>query len=232
METESEAPTGVLRVIPYHCEELANFADLEPLAEALASLQGTDRSAIRIDAGEPTQTQGVEAIIQFFIQLSSDPVVRGAVGAFGGAALGVFGKKFATWFWNWAHTKKQESLISAIYILPPASIPHEHRFQLSVEFEIGPQDDASAVYIPVGLSQVELENRAAGEFEKIEPVIKSLRKAWPEGNIPPNVTYAYLDRDRERGGYRISAHHVQPDGLDVGYHGTVTPDGDLTWSRY
>lgn len=211
---------------PYHCEELQNRADLEPLAEALAYLGGTDRSAIDIEDGEPTQTQGVEDI-----RLSGDPLVRGVVGAFGTAALGVFGKKFARWFWDyfrsWRPKKEQQSLIGTVVILPPAGVLKDQRLPVHVEFEIAPEDHASPVYIPVGQSRAELENRVALEFEQVDLIIGALRRAWQEGNIPPNISYASVERDPERGGYRIDAHYIRPDGLDIVYRGTR----ELVWRQ-
>lgn len=235
MDAESKMSAAMLKVVPYHCKELANHADLQPLVAALVSLQG-DGGAINILDIEPDETQGFEAAIQFFWQLSNDPAIRAAAGTFGAAALGVFGKKFATWFWNFLWTRpgrveEKQTLTSVICILPPQNIPQEQAFPLNVEIGIGPHDYQSAVYLPVGESQTELENRAATEFAKIGSVIESLRSAWLVSNIPPNLTYANMSLDRESGEYWINADHVQHNGMVVGYRGTVTPNGKLVWSR-
>jgi hypothetical protein len=96
--------------MPYHCEELANRADLVPLAGALADMQGTDVSkcgSTMVSRRKPKASRRPPNSLSS----SSDPAVLGAIGAFGTAAFSVFGKKFSTWFWDylwhcWGQSKR------------------------------------------------------------------------------------------------------------------------------
>jgi len=250
METESGPPTTSLWIIPYHCEELANRADLEPLAKALAEMQGTDASTIRIDEREPQDVNGVEAFIHFCVQLSNDPYVRTVAGTIVTGALAGFGKKFGEWCWEYLLQRwrgAERSVLSSLDISPPAGIPRERCFPISVEIGVGPIDYNSDVYIPSGKNRVELENTAETEFRKIALVVGALHRSWYDGkDVPLGVTFATIRRgggpgdgpeddsgdgpgDDSGDDYWISAHIVQSDGLDVQYRGTVTHDRKLKW---
>jgi hypothetical protein len=177
--------------MPYHCEELANHADLVPLARALADMQGTDVSkcgSTMVSRRKPKASRRPSNSLSS----SSDPAVLGAIGAFGTAAFSIFGKNSQpgsgiTSGTAGARAKEQQSLTSEIYLLPPADITRERCFPLRIEFQIGPQDNDSGVNIQVGQSRAELESRVVTEFSRIEPVIGVLCTAWQQGNIAPNL---------------------------------------------
>jgi hypothetical protein len=105
----------MLTVIPYHCEALADGATIEPLVEALARVQGSDKRDVEIISKNAEVTEGVEPIIQFVIQAINDPFVQHAAGIFGGALLKRLGSRVADWIWDKLTRKRSDKRAQKSY---------------------------------------------------------------------------------------------------------------------
>jgi hypothetical protein len=235
MGPKEVVPAPILGVVPHHCKQLANKEELQPLVEALAEVQGSQSRAVEIQLREPEQVEGIEAIIQFLLHAASDPLVLGT-GVFAGAALKRFGEKFADWVCEtfqqrWGHGR--DTLISTTTIIPPPDVPKERRFPITAQIEIGPKIEhelKSVIAIEFGKSGVrgtaELRERLGEEFNNFEGALKPAFQAMRNGDVPPGIIDARVERD-----YRLYARNVQEDGTQVSFYGTILPDGKIVWEK-
>ena len=149
MENTPEKSKGKIVVVPYHCKELGNRDDLQPLVDALAEVCDLKPSDIPVEVQEPLQTEGVESALVFLAQFAAHhPIAATAAGGFAGGILKRFGEKFADWVVKtlsglFGGTKSSpsdasRSLSCTLEIHPPADYPKTHSFPIAVNIEVQP----------------------------------------------------------------------------------------------